>query len=83
MWPRRAHVVKPLIDKYVTKNFFWTDDMERASKEMKILMEMDCLIQYPNYNLGFDIYTDARDYQMGACIIQNGNIGPENWTQCK
>ena len=34
-------------------------------------MAMDCLRQYPNHNLGFDIYRDARDDQMGACITQN------------
>ena len=72
MWPRRARALKPLTDKSGTKNFVWTYHMERAFKEMKILMAMDCLTQYPNYNLGFDINTYASDYQMGACIMQNG-----------
>ena len=70
--PRRAHVLKPLTDKYGTKTFVWTDEMEKSFKEMKSLMEMDCLRQYLNHNFWFDIYTDASDYQMGACIIQNG-----------
>ena len=72
MWPRRAYVLKPLTDKYGTKTFFWTYDMEKSFKEMKSLMAMDCLTQYPNNNLGFDIYTYTSDYQMGACIMQNG-----------
>jgi hypothetical protein len=75
MWPSCAHILKPLTDQSGLKKrapIEWTDEMQQAFDRMRLLMAADALAAYPDHNKWFHIYTDASDFQLGACIIQEG-----------
>jgi hypothetical protein len=77
MWPSRTHILKLLTNQSGLKKrapIEWTDDMQQAFDKMRLLMAADALAlaTYPNHNKRFDVYTDASDFQLGACIIQEG-----------
>ena len=72
MWPHRSHVLAPLTDQTGKKSFKWSDEMDKAFRQMKILLATDALSAYPNHNFSLEINTDASDYQLGARLIQNG-----------
>jgi hypothetical protein len=73
--PSCAHILKPLTDQYgLTKKapIKWTDEMQKAFDKMRLLMAVDALAAYPDHNKRFDVHTDGSDFQLGACIIQEG-----------
>ncbi len=75
MRPSRAHILKPLTDQSGLKKrapIKWTDEMQKAFDKMRLLMAADALAAYPDHNIRLDVYTDASDFQVGACIIQEG-----------
>ena len=47
--------------------------MQQAFDKMRLLMAADTLAAYPDHNKHFDIYTDASNFQLGACIMQGGS----------
>jgi hypothetical protein len=59
--------LEELIDKGI---FVWIERQQHAFETMKAIIVKDCLVQYPEHNLSFNIYTDASNYQLGAVIMQ-------------
>ncbi len=75
IWPICAHILKPLTDQPDLKKrapIKWTDEMQQVFDKMHLLMAANALAAYPDHNKWFDVYTDASDFQLGTCIIQEG-----------
>jgi hypothetical protein len=52
----------------------WTDEMQKEFDRMSLLMAANALAAYPNHNNLFNMCTDASDFQLGMCIIQEGRL---------
>jgi hypothetical protein len=77
MLPSCAHILRPFRDQSGLKKkapIKWTDEMQKAFDKMCLLMAVDALAAYPDHNKRFDLYTDASDFQLGTCIIQEGRL---------
>ncbi len=77
MWPHQAHLIAPLTTKTGAPKkgekpppFQWTSKMQKAFNQMKALMAADVLCAYLDHNKPFRIVTNASDYQLVACIMQ-------------
>jgi hypothetical protein len=77
MWPSCVHILKLLTDQFGLRKkapIIWTDEMQTAFDKMRLLMAANALAAYPDHNKRLNIYTDTSDFQLGACIIQEGRL---------
>ena len=82
MWTKLSHLLHPLTALTPHKVRFKRTDLEqKAFDDIKRAVSQDTLLAYPDFNGPFDIHTDARDYQLGAVIIQNDK--PIAFYSCK
>ncbi len=79
MWPHRSLISSPLTaktgaPKKVLKTLHSNGHQsKKAVEEMKALMAAEILCAYPDHNKPFNKYTNASNYQLGACIMQNNH----------
>jgi hypothetical protein len=72
MWIRRSDVLAPLAAlTSKTTPWKWTKDHNDAFETMKRIVSKETLLTYPNFEIPFEIYTDASKTQLGAVICQD------------
>jgi hypothetical protein len=72
MWSRRSHILAPLTSlSGKTAKWIWTEECEQAFEAIKRSIARETLLNFPDFNKEFHIYTDASDFQLGAVIMQD------------
>jgi Reverse transcriptase (RNA-dependent DNA polymerase) len=78
MYPKRSHILNPLHELTglaKESKFEWLPKHQQAFNKMKALMAQDAYIRYPDHNLPFHVYTDARlatyNWARLSCKITN------------
>ncbi len=73
MWIRRSHLLAPLADlTSKSAKWKWEDKHEKSFRDIKNVIAREVMLAYPDFNLPFDIHTDASHTQLGAVISQRG-----------
>ena len=73
MWEILSHTLAPLTKITPSKvKFKWTKIEQESFEEIERIADCDALLSYPYLNEEFNIHTSARNFQLGAFIIQNG-----------
>ena len=73
MWQQCSTLLAPLTAlTSKDKPFIWTDEHTTCFNTIKQVIGRAVLLAYPDFNLPFEIHTDASNTQLGAVISQKG-----------
>ena len=73
MWIRRSDVLAPLTSLTSKEaKWQWTEKEQNAFDTMKKIVGQQTLLAYPDFNIPFEIHTDASHTQLGAVTSQKG-----------
>ena len=73
MWSRLSHTLAPLTKITPSKvKFKWNKTKQDTFEELKLIVDRDTLLAYPDFNKELKIHTNASDFKSGAVISQNG-----------
>ena len=73
MWPRRTHVLAPLIVLRGDQSFIWTPECQQPFDQMKALVSSNALLAFPDHTQQFNVEMNASEYQLSSIIKQNGH----------
>eukprot|EP00957_Ditylum_brightwellii_P099148 7551775-Ditylum_brightwellii.AAC.1 len=72
IWQGRSKVIAPpavLMSKMTP--WKWASVEQKVFKWAKKIVSQEMLLAYPEFNIPFEVHTDASDTQLGALISQN------------
>ncbi|KAE9353677.1 hypothetical protein PF008_g4888 [Phytophthora fragariae] len=73
MWRNRSELLAPLTALTSSKKAYrWTSVEQNAFEKIKERIAAHVQLQYPDFGLPFELYTDASAHQLGGVIMQRG-----------
>jgi hypothetical protein len=72
MWPHCSHILTPLTE-LTGKGKIVSEARHQVAynQMMKALVALEAMLNNPDHNIPFEIYTDASKYQLSSVIMQN------------
>lgn len=68
-----ASIASPLTDLLKSNSFHWNETANIAFHKLKLAMQNPPLLTLPNFNIPFEVTTDASNIAIGAVLSQNSH----------